>query len=525
MAEAASATPDPSIDSTPPTADEISAAIRKLKTNRAPGICGITAELLKSGGAPIISWLLPLFTLIWKYCVIPTDWNIAIILPLWKGKGPKSDCTKYRGISLLSVPAKVFAHICLARIKRTIFAKQRPQQSGFTPGRSTLDRIIALRLLAERRHEFRQPLYAAYIDLRAAFDSLDRNSLWNILKTIGIPPKLVDIIKTLYSSTRSVVRVNGTISEAFSISSGVRQGCVLAANLFNTATDRILNNTTQALTLGVNYDDSGQLITDLDYADDIVIFADLFDTLREALFIFNEQSKKLGLHVNWSKTKLQSFSPWIPTPPSTLIGTQPVTTTDNFTYLGSTIASSNSSFNDVNRRIAIATSTMATLSSIWTSSRLSLALKMRLYNSLIISIITYSSASWTLTKAQKKRLDAFNTKALRRIVGVRWYDYVTNASILSRTGQPPLTTTIRKLRLGAFGHICRLQPGTQAIDILASTPPSSWRRPRGRPPLRWADQIVNDTQLSLSDAVTATQDRPTWRSIVRDATCPTTQAN
>ena len=167
-----------------------------------------------------------------------------------------------------------------------------------------------------------------------------------------------------------MVRVNGTISEAFSISSGVRQGCVLAANLFNTATDRILNNTTQALTLGVNYDDSGQLITDLDYADDVVIFADLFDTLREALFIFNEQSKKLGLHVNWSKTKLQSFSPWIPTPPSTLIGTQPVTTTDNFTYLGSTIASSNSSFNDVNRRIAIATYTMATLSSIWTSSRL-----------------------------------------------------------------------------------------------------------------------------------------------------------
>ena len=76
-------------------------------------------------------------------------------------------------------------------------------------------------------------------------------------------------------------------------------------------------------------------------------------------------------------------------------------------------------------------------------------------------------------QAQKKRLDAFNTKDLRRIVGVRWHDYVKNASILIRTGQPPLTTTIRKLRLSAFGHICRLQPGTQAIDILASTPPST----------------------------------------------------
>ena len=149
--------------------------------------------------------------------------------------------------------------------------------------------------------------------------------------------------------------------------------------------------------------------------------------------------------------------------------------------------------------------------------------KMRLYNSLIISIITCSSASWTLTKAQKKRLDAFNTKALRRIVGVRWHDCVTNASIHIRTGQPSLTTTIRKLRLSAFGHICRLQPATQAIDILASTPPSSWIRPRGRPPLRWADQIVKDTQMSTSDAVIATHDRPSWRSLVRDATRPDTQ--
>ena len=332
--------------------------------------------------------------------------------------------------------------------------------------------------------------------------------------------------KSFYVYVRSKQNVQDKVGplEAFSISSGVRQGCVLAANLFNTATDRILNNTTQVLTLGVNYDDSGQLITDLDCADDIVIFADLLDTLEDALFIFNEQSQKLGLHVNWSKTKLQSFSPWIPTPPSTLIGTQPVTTTDNFTYLGSTIANNNSSFNDVSRRIAIATSTMSNLSSLWTSSRLSLALKMRLCNSLIISIITYSSASWTLTKAKKKRLDAFNTKALRRIVGVRWHDYVTNASIVICTGQSPLTTKICKLSISAFGHICCLQPGTQAIDILASTLPSSWCRSRGRPPFRWADQIVKDTQMSLSDAVTETHDRTSWRSLVRDATRPATQA-
>ena len=90
--------------------------------------------------------------------------------------------------------------------------------------------------------------------------------------------------------------------------------------------------------------------------------------------------------------------------------------------------------------------------------------------------------------------------------------------------RPHLQYCIQAWSLSAFGHICRLQPGTQAIDILASTPPSTWRRPRGRPPLRWADQIVKDTQMSLSDAVTATQDRSSWRSLVRDATRPATQA-
>ena len=74
------------------------------------------------------------------------------------------------------------------------------------------------------------------------------------------------------------------------------------------------------------------------------------------------------------------------------------------------------------------------------------------------------------------------------------------------------------------GHTCRLQPGTQAIDTLDSTRPSSWRRPRGRQPLRWVDQVTKDTKLSQNDAVLATHDISSWRSLVRDATCPATQA-
>ena len=241
--------------------------------------------------------------------------------------------------------------------------------------------------------------------------------------------------------------MNGTIPETFSISSGVRQGCVLAGNLFNTATNRILNKTTQALTLGVNYDDSGQLTTDLDYADDVVIFADLLDTLKDVLFMFNEQSEN-GSYM--STGPRPSFSP---------------------SALGCLLHHQHSSEHNLSQRpttshtlaapspVITAVLTTSTAASPHLPCRsyhqygLHLACPLRLYNSLIISIINYSSAPWTLTKAQKKGLDAFNTKALRRIVGVRWYAYITNNSILTRTGQPPLTTTICKLRLSAFGHM------------------------------------------------------------------------
>ena len=188
---------------------------------------------------------------------------------------------------------------------------------------------------------------------------------------------------------------------------------------------------------------------------------------------------------------LQSLSPWLSVPQQSIIGPQTVETTNNFTYLGCTISHShnNSCNDDIKRRIAIATSTTSKLSFVWRSPRLSLKTKLRLYDSLVISVVTYSATSWTLTKAQQLRFDAFITKALRRILGIRWYDRVTNTDVYARTGQHPLTTTIRKRRLGAFGHICRLPPGTQGIDILSSSAPASWRRPRGRPPLRWTDQI------------------------------------
>jgi len=76
---------------------------------------------------------------------MPTVRKDGIIVTLYKGKGPKSECSKYRPITLLSVPGKVFAHVILARIQPLLGRTRRPQQSGFTRGSSTIDAILAIR--------------------------------------------------------------------------------------------------------------------------------------------------------------------------------------------------------------------------------------------------------------------------------------------------------------------------------------------------------------------------------------------
>ena len=76
----------------------------------------------------------------WQEEAVPDKWHQGIIIPLYKGKGSRTECSNFKGITLLSVRGKVFAHLLLARIKPTLLSHRRMQQSGFTPGRSTCDR-------------------------------------------------------------------------------------------------------------------------------------------------------------------------------------------------------------------------------------------------------------------------------------------------------------------------------------------------------------------------------------------------
>ena len=108
---------------------------------------------------------------------------------------------------------------------------RRPQQSGFTPGHSTCDRIATCNI-AQRRQDFGYPTFAAFVDLRAAFDSLSRPALWLLLIRLGIPDKIVRLFRVLYDNSVTCVRTGGTHSSWFKIEASVRHGCVLAPDSF-----------------------------------------------------------------------------------------------------------------------------------------------------------------------------------------------------------------------------------------------------------------------------------------------------
>ena len=142
---------DPPINRGPPSLVETQAAVNRLKLGKAPGICGIHAELLKAGGNAALVSLFAVLCSAWNKGIIPTYWRRGLVVPLWKGKGDGQDCNSCCGVRLLSVPGKVFARIILDRVRHHLLEHQRREQSGFTPKRSTIDRILALRVLTERR--------------------------------------------------------------------------------------------------------------------------------------------------------------------------------------------------------------------------------------------------------------------------------------------------------------------------------------------------------------------------------------
>ena len=200
-----------------PSRSKIKASVSQMNNNKAPGMDGITAEILKNGGEKMIDLLEQVVQSVWE-SEVPQDWRYAILVSLYK-KGSKSDCNNFRGISLLSIVGKLFSRITLNRLVRTIVNGILPEsQCSFRANRGTVDMIFSARQL-QKCKEQNLPLYQCFIDLLKVFDTVNRSTLWKILLKLGCPERFVGLIRSLHNGMKARVSFNGTLSDISMIGS------------------------------------------------------------------------------------------------------------------------------------------------------------------------------------------------------------------------------------------------------------------------------------------------------------------
>ena len=232
---------DLNIDTNEFSMEELLAAIKTLKANKSPGIDSVTAEALKYGGNELILSILSICNCVLNGQDPPHQWRENIIIPI--PKRPSKSMNDFRGISLMSIVTKVYNRMLLNRIYDPIDTVLRPFQAGFRKSRSCAEQIHILRRVIETFHQRQLPMIATFIDFKKAFDSVDRDTMWKILRNYGIPQKIVNAIVIIYTNSKSRVRLGNELSEAFNITTGVLQGDTLAPFLFLIVLDFVMKQT------------------------------------------------------------------------------------------------------------------------------------------------------------------------------------------------------------------------------------------------------------------------------------------
>ena len=329
---------------------------------------------------------------IWKTGEWPTTWIQSLVITLPKKRNLQL-CQNYRTFSLISHPSMVMLKIILNRLQLQAEEIIAEEQAGFRARRSTTDQIFNLRILCEKYLQH-QNLYHVFIDFKKAFYRVWHEALWATIRKYNINASITRAI----DKAQSAIMFSGSTVEWFRTTVGVRQGCLLSPTLFNIFLERImceaLGDHEGSVSIG------GRLITNFRFADDIVVNAEeeeeagvLVDrlygiTTRYKMEIGPDKAKVMTNNPNGFQREIK-------------IKCQRLEEVKNFKYLGA-IISNEGSKPEILSRIAQTTAALSRLMIIWRD--ISLASKVWLMQTLILSTFLYACESWTLPAELERRI-------------------------------------------------------------------------------------------------------------------------
>ena len=426
----------------PFSVQEIEQAICCLKRGKSGGEDLLIPEIFIESRSLLSPALCRLFNFMFERAIYPESWTRGIIVPVPK-KGNPNDVNNYRGITLTSVFSKIFSLLLDNRLRKwsennnilTDF------QFGFRKDKSTVDCIFVLSSLINKLLCDKSRVYCAFVDFRKAFDLVYRNGIWHKLIGSGVSTKMVLMLRAIYESVKSSVRVNGKLSDYFDTYMGVKQGEPLSPLLFiffiNDMSAALQNDGIDLISI-----EEMQIFLLL-FADDTALFSHSPEGLQMLLNKLHAYCSKWGIEVNVDKTVTMTFKQGArPNASEFYYNDEKLKNVNKFTYLGVTL-SSNGKFYQAQKSLSNqASKALFSLNSLFQKVSLNVSEKIKLFDAMILPILTYGSEIWGFHPAPD--VERVHMKFLKQILGVR--PQTSNVTIYGELGRMPLSI-IRKERI------------------------------------------------------------------------------
>ena len=346
------------------------------------------------------------------------------------------------------------------------------------------------------------------------------------------------MVRQFHDGMMVKVMDDGDESDAFPVTNGVKQGCVLAPTLFSMVFSAMLldafhDNEDEGFPL--RYRTDGELfklsrlksvkksrhtvIRDLLFADDCALNAKTQDKMQHQLDLFANACDNFGLTISTKKTEVL----FQPAPgrsyiePDVNVKGEKLKAVDKFTYLGSTLSQKANIDIEINNRIAKASASFGRLrKSVWERRGLSLKTKLKVYRAVVLTTLLYASETWTVYTRHARQLNHFHMSCLRRLLRIKWQDKIPNTEVLERAGQQSVQTLLLKSQARWAGHVVRMSDDRLPKQLLYGELQEG-KRTVGGQKKRFKDTLkssLKELQIKTDNWEALASDRPAWRTAV-----------